>query len=266
MKTIFLSIIIILTSIPSIIAQSDTTLNIRRQLRELQSNYADTLIAYEDSINSFRCNSNDLLYWNEKEYSLSHSPLTIFEDYKEWFQLNGGADVFTLENVSYKTYDEKSYLCQWIIIEDKLLLRETHYIFPPEAYPELPTLTKLAILTKSKCTHKWDHKITGETIVKYFSFYHPNGFKEKSKAISPSPEGVIFAKWFTGTFDIIPHAPFDAIAERFYRATKNEEDPFLIEKERFRSNIEKANLPYIRLTFRKGKLVKQETMTPKKIK
>lgn len=157
-------------------------------------------------------------------------------------------------NRSLLDHDRKHYYCHWAIVNDKLLLVEV--IRPTENGFNERTLTpeeyrSLSELTGKRWRHKWDDKVNMEITLHSIVKKEPELI-----TLSASPLGVLEATWFTGTIDMTFASQFEAIAKEIYSG-----DMFLFLEQRLRAW---ADIPFTRLTFRKGKLVKQETIKPKK--
>lgn len=76
--------------------------------------------ANRDSIvyEAFEGDTNDRLYWDNKKYSCSESPLSVFNGYESLYP--------SLFTICFNTYmnirDDKQYVAIWIIIDDYLYL------------------------------------------------------------------------------------------------------------------------------------------------
>ena len=248
------------------------TLNIQAQQRHRDKRYIrhshlieqigkyqrDTLDTY------FERNTYDRLFWNQQLCYIRQTPLSLCEGYHTLFTDYDSTGIAM--RIIDPTYpepilnDRKHYRCHWAIVNDRLLLVEAirrtedgfnERTLTPEEYRSLSEL----IGKRKRWKHKWDDKVNME-----ITLYSVTRKEPELVTLSVSPLGVLEATWFSGTIDMAFASQFEAIAKETY---SDGMDMLLFLGRRQHAW---ADIPFTRLTFRKGKLVKQETIKPKKIK
>ena len=236
----------------------------------------------ESSI-SRRMSYSDRLFYKGNTFFINHSPIAVLDGYEQLFRYPGnylpntrwGLTAYPNQVLEPYGDHDKHYRCYWTICDDKLLLLAVK-LYDVQIHEwrlnEEKESQEIARFTKGVWSHEWDH-FKAET-----TYTHIGNNTTWKEVITPSESGALWAEWFTGTIDMASTKQFEKIFPASIKLLYEKidmETTSIKKQNKLQKQIDKLwkdkyklkeEMPFTRLTFKKGKLVKQETIKPKKIK